>query len=260
MPEGNVLPPQRAVRGPAFPTMFHRLSFPAALGRSTGLYALAILGLLLLGYLFGEMSQAARLEEPDNIDRTIHDWVLRNRDDWRALTPIFRVITRFGDAELAVPASIGVAVVLFVLSRRGTHGIPGSEGFIWLGALLGSWALNRQLKMFFRRERPPLLGRLVEESSYSFPSGHSVFAAVFFAALALVLVDLIPRSRPWLRALAALLCLTAAVLISASRVWLGVHYSTDVIGGFLLGVGWVGSIWLIRAAWRHWRGRPASAA
>ena len=206
------------------------------------------------------MSRAARLEEPNNIDRTVHAWVVRNRDDWQALTPLFRLVTRFGDSEVAVPATVGVAIVLLALPRRGFHGVGKSEGLVWLGALLGSWPLNRQLKTIFRRERPPLLHRLVDESSYSFPSGHSVFATVFFATLALVLVDLIPRSRPWLRALAVLLCLIAAVLVAASRVWLGVHYPTDVIGGFLLGVGWVGSVWLIRVAWRHWRGRPASAA
>jgi undecaprenyl-diphosphatase len=240
--------------------MLNRLSIPDALFRSTGLYAAAILGLLLLGYLFGEMSEAARLDEPNNIDRTTHAWLVRHRDDWSALTPLFRVATRFGDSEVAVPASIGVAVVLLALPRRGFHGVGKSEGLIWLGALLGSWLLNRQLKVFFRRERPPLPHRMVEESSYSFPSGHSVFATVFFAALALVLIDLIPRTRPWLRALAVLFCLMAAVLVSASRVWLGVHYPTDVIGGFLLGIGWVLSIWLIRVAWRHWRGSPDPAA
>ncbi len=238
--------------------MFHRLSFPAALIRSTGLYALAILGLLLLGYLFGEMSRAARLEEPNSIDRTIHAWIVHNRDDWKMLTPPFRLATRFGNAEVAIPATLGVAVALLALPRRGFHGVRKSEGFVWLGVLAGSWLLNRQLKTFFRRARPPLLYRLVTESSYSFPSGHSVFASVFFATLALILVELIPR--PWLRALAVLLCLTAAVLIGASRVWLGVHYPTDVIGGSLLGVGWVGSVWLIRLAWRYWRGRSAPPA
>jgi len=236
------------------------LPLAAALVRSSGLYALAFLGLLLLGYLFGEMSRAARLEEPNNIDRTVHAWIVRNRDDWRSLTPAFRLVTRFGNSEVAIPATVGVAVALLVLPRRGFHRIRTSEGFVWLAMLVGSWTLNRWLKTLFRRERPPLLHRLVTESSYSFPSGHSVFASVFFATLALVLVELIPRPRPWLRGLAALLCLTAAVLVAASRVWLGVHYPTDVIGGFLLGVGWVGSVWLIRLAWRQWRGRPTSAA
>ncbi len=240
--------------------MQHRLSFDAALFRSLGLYALAFLGLLALGYLFGETSRAARLKEPNNIDRTVHAWIVRNRDDWRAPTPLFRLVTRFGNAEVAVPATVGVAVALLALPRRGFHHIRASEGFVWLGVLAGSWSLNQWLKTIFRRERPPLLHRLVTESSYSFPSGHSVFASVFFATLALELVELIPRPRPWLRALAVLLCLTAAVLVAASRVWLGVHYPTDVIGGFLLGVGWVGSVWLIRLAWRHWRGRPDAGA
>src|SRR3954452_8606400 len=110
--------------------MFHRLSFSAALGRSAGLYALAILGLLLLGYLFGEMSQAARLKEPNNIDRTIHAWVIRNRDEWKVLTQIFRLVTRFGDSEVAIPASVAVALVLLALPRRGFHGVGKSEGLI----------------------------------------------------------------------------------------------------------------------------------
>src|SRR5688500_2446186 len=97
----DVLAPQRALRGPAFTAMFHRLSFPDALTRSSGLYVLAVSGLLLLGYLFGEMSQAARLEEPNNIDRTVHTWLVRNRDEWKAFTPLFHLITRFGDAEVA---------------------------------------------------------------------------------------------------------------------------------------------------------------
>jgi undecaprenyl-diphosphatase len=131
--------------------------------------------------------------------------------------------------------------------------VRAAEPFVWLVAILGGRLLSLLFKELFKRERPPVLHRLVPETTYSFPSGHSVFAAVFFSMLAYVVVRSIRPDRVALRLTASLGCVVLAVAVAASRVWLGVHYPTDVMGGLLLGVGWVFSVWLARAGWHSWR-------
>jgi len=129
---------------------------------------------------------------------------------------------------------------------RGCRGSGGRDALVFLATILGGRFLSIGLKLSFRRERPPELHRLVFENTYSFPSGHSVFAAVFFTMLAVLIVRLVPARRPIVRAGAVAACLAMAVLVGVSRVWLGVHYPTDVLGGLLLGFGWVLAVSLLR--------------
>ena len=134
------------------------------------------------------------------------------------------------------PVSAGVSVV------------GRTEALVWLGAILGGRFLSLALKAVFRRDRPPLAHRLVTETTYSYPSGHSVFAAVYFTMLAVVVARLLPPRLTWLKWQSVALCLTLAVLVGLSRVWLGVHYPTDVIGGLILGFGWVFTVATLRRA------------
>jgi len=107
--------------------------------------------------------------------------------------------------------------------------------------MLGEGAWDDILKFTFRRPRP-LLWTHVNPHSWSFPSGHA-FATL---CLLLVLLALIWRHLPgWLRLVAPVLVIVLAFGIGISRVYLGVHYPSDVIGGWLAGLAWLGGV----AAW-----------
>ena len=91
------------------------------------------------------------------------------------------------------------------------------------------------LKALFARERP--LDKLIEAHGYSFPSGHA-FASTVFYGMALYLVWRLTE-RTWARAIAAAVCPLLIVAVGLSRVYLNVHYLTDVLAGWLAGVAWL---------------------
>lgn len=107
--------------------------------------------------------------------------------------------------------------------------------------LAGAWVIDTGLKLLFARTRPePFFDYYPAPESYSFPSGHALFSVCFFGGLAVLLTH---RIRPlpiqivvWLAAVALIL------LIGASRVYLGVHYPTDVLGGYAVGLVWVTAV------------------
>jgi undecaprenyl-diphosphatase len=115
------------------------------------------------------------------------------------------------------------------------------------GALLvvvmiaGAWLLDVGLKLSFGRARPePFYDYYPAPSSYSFPSGHALFAVCFFGGLAVLLTHRLNN-----RAVQVAVWLLAAViilLIGSSRVYLGVHYPTDVVGGYAVGLAWVTAV------------------
>ena len=135
-----------------------------------------------------------------------------------------------GWAGLAVPW-IPIATVAVLL------GVRRWADAVFLSAAVLAPAVNLGLKELAARPRPDAGLALVEETGYSFPSGHAVFAAAFFGALIVLLsrwrcLD----GRPMLR-LALQGALTMLILaVGASRVFLGVHWPSDVVGGFLFGV------------------------
>jgi len=148
---------------------------------------------------------------------------------WPPLTTAMRIITRLGE-----PAFLALLGIVVAWGLRGTRRAYAAR--LALSAL-GALAVSEALKLVFRRQRPAAFFGYQEPSDYSFPSGHAMVSLCFFGVLAATLAAL-TKSRArrfglWAAAAAVVL------LIGFSRVYLGVHYPTDVLGGYALGVVWI---------------------
>lgn len=104
-------------------------------------------------------------------------------------------------------------------------------------AVPGGQLLNVLLKYIFQRARPSFDEPLLTLSTYSFPSGHTLGATVFYGVLAAYLVCTVPRWKP--RILIMLFACTMVGLVALSRVYLGAHYLSDVLGAIVEGCGWL---------------------
>ena len=112
---------------------------------------------------------------------------------------------------------------------------------------LGALALDPAIKLLVGRLRPVVPTPIATAPGNSFPSGHALDATVFYGVMLLVFLPIIP---PRLRKLAIGLVVALVLLVGFSRVALGVHYPSDVVGGWLLGVAWLG---ITAHAFGHWR-------
>ena len=155
-------------------------------------------------------------------------------------------LTAFGSiVDLAV---IVLAVTgLFAAQRR------WREAALLLAACGSGLLLVDVLKVVFGRERPPIAWHAVEVANASFPSGHALLSAIVYLTLATLVAHFADRRRVGVYALAAGLFLT--LIVGASRVYLGVHWPTDVIAGWALGAAWAMLWWLIAWFLEQRRGR-----
>jgi undecaprenyl-diphosphatase len=162
-----------------------------------------------------------------------------------SLDAVMNWLTWMGSSAVIVPA-FAVVAVLLLWRRR-----PGAAIFLAV-ACAGALVLNVAMKVFFQRPRPSLPWASVLPD-YSFPSGHTMNAVVFYLALSLIVWSILGR-RVGLLAMAVAAVLALGVGIS--RIYLGYHYLTDVVGGILAGIAWllvVGTALRARPAWRQWR-------
>ncbi|MEO6811305.1 MAG: phosphatase PAP2 family protein [Isosphaeraceae bacterium] len=201
--------------------------------------------LFVLGLGLGEVVGADGQVREDSLDQRVTAWVVAHRPVWPGLTRLLLAASRIGDWEVGLPLVIGISILLTVLNRSGTPGIRRAEIGLWIIAIVGAQLLCNGLKAWFQRERPPLLSRLVVEDSSSFPSGHSLTSSACFAVAAVLLVRALSDSSVWLRIVAVWLCGTLIGLIAVSRVWLGVHYLSDVLSGLVLGLAWAFAVCVI---------------
>jgi undecaprenyl-diphosphatase len=125
-------------------------------------------------------------------------------------------------------AICAIAALLFLDLRR--------EAAVLTGTVIGGWVVNSVLKDLVGRARPTIVPHLTEASGNSFPSGHSFNSAVVFLAIALAFAAMSPRRSVRWTIIVSAVALTW--LISLSRVWLGVHFPSDVIAGWLGGASW----------------------
>jgi undecaprenyl-diphosphatase len=119
-------------------------------------------------------------------------------------------------------------------------------------ATAGGGLLGEGLKWWFARARPAIVPHLVNVGSASFPSGHSMLALVTYLTLGALLARFIPRRRS--RTYCVTVSLVLALLVGLSRIYLGVHYPTDVLAGWSAGLAWALLCWLV-ARYLQYRGR-----
>lgn len=145
-----------------------------------------------------------------------------------ALDRLMLAITHLLDPPIATPVFLVVLLILW-LKRR------WQEALIFAIACIGAVILNNALKLVFRNPRPVLWMRLISETSYSFPSGHALGSMVLYGMIAFLLARHFPRYRGWFYGAAVLLI----GAIGFSRLYLGVHWVTDVVGGWGMGFLWL---------------------
>lgn len=187
--------------------------------------AVAILCLFVFVWLGREMRAGDTLR----FDEAIRNWVHQFASP--GLTALMRIFSMLGAQILAV-----VLVVAFVIFAR----LRWKRAALWLAiAMAGALILEASLKYAYHRIRPQAYF-IPEPESYSFPSGHALTSFCFYGVLAGLVTDRI-KSLPWRIAVwtAATLLVIA---IGLSRIYLGVHYPSDVLAGYLAATVWVGTI------------------
>jgi undecaprenyl-diphosphatase len=198
--------------------------------RSPGSRLLILLGgfvaLLACLLVFGAIAEDVQEQEANALDALATP--LLHGLSSPTLDAVMRAFTDLGSTMVVLPLLI---VALALLIWRGQR----REALFLAVAMAGSVVIVETLKVVFHRPRPQLAWAQVQPE-YSFPSGHSMNSLVLYVALALVVWVLAGR-RAGLIAVGAAVVL--ALLVGTSRIYLGYHYLTDVVGGFLAGAAWL---------------------
>lgn len=137
----------------------------------------------------------------------------------------------FIGSTLALTLATIFVVVWFTIHKL------GREAKLFVVTMIGAALLNTTLKLAFKRPRPTPFFDLLPPETYSFPSGHSLMSCCFFGALAAILTARITKKR--VRVLVWILSAAMFLMIGFSRIYLGVHHTTDVIAGFVAALIWI---------------------
>lgn len=184
--------------------------------------------LLAMLALWGFAEIAEEVLEPESLmlDRQI----LLTLQDWHTplLNQIMIGVTFFGNPNVLGVLAVVTALVLLYFRKR-------SEATTLIIAALGASGLNLWLKDLFARARPQLWEQIVDVQLYSFPSGHAMISLVVYGMMAYVLAIDFPQ---WRNAI-TLTLIPLILAIGFSRLYLGVHYPTDVIAGYAAGFVWL---------------------
>jgi membrane-associated phospholipid phosphatase len=204
--------------------------FRAHWNETYGWQVAAIIGAILAcGFAFFAIAES--VTEGDVLtrwDARLNRWFNAHSD--QPLTRAVELFTHLGSGVWLVPLA---AVAIVLLWRRGAR----ADAALVAAATAGALIVNPLFKQFFSRPRPALHDPDLTLRTFSFPSGHSMGSAAVYGALAIVLVRRV-RGTVWVPVVIAAAVVLVA-LIGASRVYLGAHYPTDVVAGWILGLAWL---------------------
>jgi undecaprenyl-diphosphatase len=212
--------------------LLNRLEFPVL-----------VAGLLIAAALWGfvELMEVARAAAPHAFDTEI---LLAFRHAGQPDNPIgppwlqgaVRDVTALGSSTVLVLITTATIIYLLLIRR------PATALFMFV-AVAGGQVLSSLLKLEVDRPRPDLVSHLVNETSLSFPSGHAMLSAVTYLTLGSLAARFLPdrRTKNFVLGLAVLI----TVLVGLSRVYLGVHWPSDVLAGWCAGFAWAMLCWLV---------------
>ena len=197
---------------------------PLAIGRSGGV----VLAALALWFFKKQADQVVE-GQADRMDEAIMQTV--HRIDNLPMHRTMDAVTQLG-SHVAIGTAAGLTA-LMMLKRGRKH-----DAWTVVVSTTGAMAINTILKNIFRRQRPIEMARRIKlPRSHSFPSGHSLLSAATYPIVAHHLVE--NHSLP-VQAVAHTLAGMIIVSVGFSRVYFGVHFPSDVLGGFAAGFGWLG--------------------
>ena len=199
-------------------------------------YAGALAALVLFERLADEISEGDTLRFDQAVRGFLHGFASPG------LTALMKVLTEIGTLTLALPFTVGASVALWYCGRR-------RAAILMAVTMAGSLVLMYVLKILFHRQRPvPYFGIPVPHD-FSFPSGHALTSFCFWGLLAVILSTEV-------RTLATRIAIWAVAVfmvfgIGLSRIYLGVHYPSDVLGGYLAAAVWVSGVGWVYRRFRH---------
>lgn len=176
---------------------------------------------VVLIVIFAKIAEDVFEKEIFGFDYSIYNYILNHRNT--ILNTIFKVITYAGSAYVVLPVTI--CCVIFIKVKKDKKLIPLNLLIIIL--------LNIVLKNIFARPRPDNM-RLMQASGYSFPSGHAMVSTAFYGYLIYLTIKNIQNRKAKIAISTALALLI--ILIDFSRIYIGVHYVSDVIGGTVFSI------------------------
>ncbi|HEX3280954.1 MAG TPA: phosphatase PAP2 family protein [Pyrinomonadaceae bacterium] len=177
----------------------------------------------------GEIAEDVRNGEPLTLtDVRFSNWLHTHGSP--PLTKVMWIITSLHASVVVCGGA--VLVGLYLWRRRQRFWVVA----FWL-SVFGGLLLNKILKLIFHRARPQFRDTVQSLTSYSFPSGHTMIATVFYGALA---VFVIANSKSWLlRIISIAVALVMIMLVAFSRIYLGAHYLSDVLAAMAEGLAWI---------------------
>ena len=198
-----------------------------------------VVAALFLGWIANEVRLGGAAEFDAAVRSAVHGWASPR------LTYAMKGVTQLGSTPVFIGAGLLAAWRLTAAGRK--------RAAVFLAvSSLGGEALVQILKVLFQRPRPETFFGYPVPSNYSFPSGHATLACCLYGVLCAILAA--RRRSPYARALLWALAAALAAAIGFSRVYLGVHYPSDVLGGYAAAAVWIAAVRTGYAMWLRGRG------
>lgn len=208
----------------------------------TQIWLLRVGGILLAGFalwVFAQIADEVLEKETYSFDTSV--LLAIRRIHTTLLDQAMMGITFIGDPSVLLVICLGIGIWLLKLGQRSKA--------VGLGiAALGAIGLNVLLKHLFGRARPALWNRIVDVGHYSFPSGHAMVSLVIYGLIGYILTTKFPQHRRLIISLTIILI----GAIGFSRLYLGVHWPTDVLAGYAAGLVWLIACILSMRVWRRY--------